>query len=92
MSDDVKTEQTLRESAERAREALRRTVAKRKRGRPRKPYAMVRLNVCLSPRTYDAYCRAALRSGQPLAALLRHVLAKHAPTEAGRFSTPAKIG
>lgn len=52
---------------------------KRKRGRPKKPYAMVRVDVCLSPRTYDAYCRVAHRSGLPLAVVLRHILTLHAP-------------
>lgn len=64
---------------------------RRKRGRPRKRYALVQVTVNLSPRTYDAYCRVALRAGLPLAVVLRHVLRHHAPrTPKTSAAQPAK--
>lgn len=51
----------------------------RKRGRPRKAQTMV-IKVRLGVDVYDAYCRVALKSRQPVRSVLRHVLTIHAPS------------
>lgn len=59
-----------------------RIIGYRKRGQPRKAQTLV-VNVRIRADVYDAYCRAALKSRQPVRSVLRHVLTLHAPASAG---------
>lgn len=55
-----------------------RVIGYRKRGRPRKVQTTV-VQIRIGTDVYDAYCRAALKSRQPLRSVLRRVLTIHAP-------------
>lgn len=52
-----------------------------RRGRPKNTIQTMSVNVRVTERVYDAYYRAAKRSGQSIHAVLRHILSLHAPSE-----------
>lgn len=63
---------------------------KRRRGRPRKPYAKVRVPVNLHPFVYDDYDAIARRLDVPLATLLQRELTRLAQKR--RSELRAKLG